>query len=363
MSSPDVVLSATDTFRCHACAGHCAWHAVRQTVVCVSCGTALELAPARMDPVERFDLVPLLRDRADSGREWQPVATSVRCAACHAVTHLRAGIAATACEACGAASLVVIDQAGAPISPTGVVPFCLSEAQALDAIGTWIADHARWDFGRPHAASDAIRTVYLPCWDYFAHAHCPWRMEVTRKDRDGTMERVVRSGEVEQDFEVTQPAVTSVPLDLLAAIEPFDLGAALPFDSRYLAGATVEHYTVNMWDAWDAASAQMRTRLDKAVRDDARTWVSMPDETWPSWSQESARLLLVPVFVCEYRARGRVWPVLVNGATGKVAGEWPWSVGARALSAAILVGAAAAVGALLWGAWTVLKAIGFRPLW
>lgn len=130
------------------------------------------------------------------------------------------------CEACGVASLVVLDQAGAPISPTGVVPFRLSEAEALVAIRTWISDHARGDFGRPHAASDAIRTVYLPCWDYFAHAHCPWRMEVTRRDSDGNTERVVKEGEVEQDFEVVRPGVASVPLDLLAAIEPFDLATA-----------------------------------------------------------------------------------------------------------------------------------------
>jgi hypothetical protein len=313
--------------------------------------------------VEHFDLIPLLRDRADSGRTWQPVATNVRCAACHAVTRLHAGIAAGRCDACGATARVLLDQSGAPISPTGVVPFRLSEPDALEAVRTWIRDHVRRDFGWTRAAPDTLRTVYLPWWDYLAHVVCPWRMEVTRRNRSGETERIVKSGEVEEDFQVALPAVRSVPVDQLAALEPFDLAAAVPFDARYLAGTTVEHYTVNMWDGWDAASAQMRTRLDKALRDDARTWVTAPDETWPSWSRESARLLLVPVFVGTYRARGRDWPVLVNGSTGKVAGEWPWSLGARMLAVTMLAGAAALAGALLWGAWTLLKAIGFRPLW
>jgi hypothetical protein len=125
----------------------------------------------------------------------------------------------------------------------------------------------------------------------------------------------------------------------------------------------VEHYEVNLWDGWDTAYARMQARLDQALRRDARMLLSPPEETWPSWSRESTRLILVPVFVGTYRGRTGELPVIVNGATGAVSGTWEWSLTARLVGIAILLGLSGAALGALWGVWLLLRAAGFRPLW
>lgn len=359
----DSILSPAVTFPCGSCGGHGTWHAGRQDVVCASCGAAVPLPPAPAGSVDRVDIVPLLRDRANSGRDWQPTATNVRCATCQAVTRLEAGVAAARCQSCGAASLVVIDQSGAPISPAGVVPFALSEADAREAVRRWIAERVRLDIGRARTAAIDLRPVYLPWWDFFAHVNCPWRMETERRGQDGTVERIVKEGTVDLDLEEPLPGVRS-PLDaLLTKAADWNLASARPFDARYLAGATVEHYTVNLWDGWDAAHARMQGRLEKALRADAGNWLLVPEHGWAWWSRESARLVLVPVFVGSCVVRGQDTPVVVNGATGVVAGHWPWSTAAVLRGVVVLAVLAAAAVGVVWGTWTLLKSVGFQPLW
>jgi DNA-directed RNA polymerase subunit RPC12/RpoP len=152
---------------CRACGRHGTWDPARQTLACQSCGTAIDAGPAASGPAECFEFIPLLRDRPDSGRDWQPGATLVRCRTCGAPMDYPAYLAGRNCEACGSPTLVPCDATGAPVHPSGVVPFALTEAGARDAFAGWMA--TRRPIGsRRRAAIETMRAVYLPCWTFSA---------------------------------------------------------------------------------------------------------------------------------------------------------------------------------------------------
>ena len=314
--------TAALSYRCPACAGQGIWHAGRQIVACRSCDTAIDAPAVPPGPVETFEFLPLLRDRPDSGRDWHPGATRVRCATCGTSMEYPVYLAGRNCEGCGSPALVPCDATGAPVHPSGVVPFALSEGEARDRLATWFADH-RPTASRRRMQTETVRGVYVPGWTFSARVRIPWRAERLKTKRDGDTEREPISGvaDVTVDDHYV-PAARSVPADLLARVDPFDAAELVPYDARYLAGYDVEVYAVNLWEAWDAADAYLQRRVDGAVRADAgRDATGM--ETWPEWSGQRCRHVLVPVYLVDYAFGGERYAAVVNGRTGRIEGRFP----------------------------------------
>ena len=151
---------------CVSCGGGVAWNAARQQLVCRSCGTEAQLAPPA-SAVEHFPLLPRLADRPDSGRDWQPRATHLRCRSCQSVVACDERVIGRACEACGTPALVPSDYTGAPVFPSGVLPFRTTEADARARLADWLKSK-----GVRRTAIDTLRGVYLPSWVFNARVSC-----------------------------------------------------------------------------------------------------------------------------------------------------------------------------------------------
>jgi hypothetical protein len=97
-----------------------------------------------------------------------------------------------------------------------------------------------------------------------------WRGEIQRT-RKGETQIIAIDGVVERAFDgYIVPASGSLPADLVRSVEPFPLTDLCSYDTRYLAGSTVEVYAMNMWDAWDVASARMQAELDAELKKDSK---------------------------------------------------------------------------------------------
>lgn len=299
---------------CVSCGGIVAWNAGRQELVCRSCGTAAEL-PEAADAVEHFPLLPRLADRPDSGRDWQPRPTHLRCRSCQTVVAYDGHVVGRPCDACGTPALIPSDVTGAPVFPSGVLPFRLTEADARARLAVWLK--SRRVRG---AAIDTVRGVYLPGWVFNARVSCRYR-GVRERTRDGETERIPIDGSVERTFDdYLIPASATVGGELLAEIAPFPTPDMRAYDTRYLAGYTTETYTRNMWEAWDAASARMEAELNSDLRHDSKCEPSEL-ETWPEWRDQRCALVLVPAYVITYRHKKKEHHGVINGWTGATAGS------------------------------------------
>jgi hypothetical protein len=310
-------------YQCPACGGHGIWSPVKQHVACRSCQSVVPLRPAAAGPVGGFAFIALLRDRPDSGRDWKPTATQVRCTTCLAVSTYDAQIVGRACDACGAPTMIPCDATGAPVNPGALLPFRISPEEAREKLTQWIKGQRVLRRRRHGASFDSVSALYLPCWAFSAHYHCAWRGEAEIRSGDDR-KRVGIDGVVELDFaDILIPATATLPHSMWDKVEPFPLSESLPFDTRYLAGFTVETYAVNMWDAWDAASARMQQEADRALKRDSSDNVAAL-EAWPKWTAERCKHVLVPLYRATYRHRGETYEVVVNGYTGTIEGTRPW---------------------------------------
>ena len=343
--TPDTVTLAASPLACPACASHGRWDPGRQAVVCPSCGTRVDGDAVVASPGDGVDFLPLLRDRPDSGRDWRPGATQVRCAACAASMEYPAYLAGRACEACGSPSLLPCDATGAPVHPSGVIPFAVGQTEARDRFAAWIENMRTIGLRRRRVVVTAVRSVYVPCWTFSAQVRIPWRGEIERTNRDGQSERRSISGVLDEAWrDLLVPASASVPPDLIQQTEPFPADDLAGYDPRYLAGHEVEVYGVNLWDAWDTADARIQREVEAALRDDAGIG---PDslETWPEWSGQRCRHVLVPIHAVDYTWGAERFVALVNGRTGATAGTRPTD--GLAIALAVLGLAAAGIGLIL----------------
>ena len=327
---------------CVSCAGVVAWNATRQQPVCRSCGTEAPVAEPAAG-VEHFPLLPRLADRPDSGRDWQPRPTHLRCRSCQSVVACDQHVVGRACEACRTPALVPSDATGVPVMPSGVLPFRLTEVDARARFTDWLkTQHAR------RMAVDTVRGLYLPCWMFNARVSCRYRGERERTNHDGESERIAIDGLVELSFDdYLIPATNTIDADTVASLAPFPAADMRGYDAHYLAGFTTEVFTRNMWDSWDAASARMEKELNAALATDSKCYPSML-ETWPEWRDHRGALVLVPAYVIAYRHKKKDYQAVVNGSTGETTGSRPW------VPMDILV-----LGILF----TILAAIGYGIYW
>jgi hypothetical protein len=275
----------------------------------------------------------------------------LRCRQCGAQT--QTDDLSGACSFCGAP--VVVEVSNDPqVAPEAVVPFALDQRAAQDAVRAWV--RSRWFApGRLKkvGASETMKGTYLPFWTFDASTESDyqgqrgeyyWETETYTDSNGNEQRRQVRrtawypaSGHVARDFDdVLTPGTTQLASRQLAAVGQCSLEEAVPYQPDYLSGFRTLRYDVEPDQGLGHAKAQMADVIDGDCRydiggDEQRvSWVST------AYADIMFKLVLMPVWIAAYLYGGKTFQVVVNGRTGTVVGERPYSTAKIAL--AVLAG-------------------------
>ncbi len=338
-------LSALNKFACPACGADARWDPARSALVCPYCST---VSPAKLagdgQLIGENDLATALRGLKPEQRGWQAETRSVRCQNCNAISVFEPKHVAQRCDFCGSPAIVPVEQNQAPIRPESLLPFMVPEANVREQMRRWYA--TRWfapNRLRHAAITDTVHGVYLPYWTFDARVHARWTAEsgyyyyVTESYRDAqgnTQTRQVRkvrwersSGRLSHFFDDELVAASKgVRGDLLAKIEPFPTKTELkPYDPGYVAGWVVEQYQLDLI----AAAQRSRQVMDGKVR--ALCAAEVPGDTHRNldvdadYSAQTFKHILTPVWLLSYVYGRKSYQVVVNGCTGAIAGDRPYS--------------------------------------
>ena len=337
---------------CPECGADLIWMPQHQSLGCAYCGTIMPRAvpasgpsthdagasgmlPERAQVVEH-DLLAALRDPA-AGRDWGQERREVQCQSCNAVSIFVDGRVAQACPFCGSPSILTHESQGDAITPQSVLPFRLERPAVQDRVrgwygGLWFAPNAL----KTAASTDRLQGVYLPYWTFDARVAARWTAEagyrVRRLDDDGKdASPDVRwepvSGAFEHFFDDELiPGTAGVHAALLRRIEPFPTTLALKdYSPDFVRGWTVERYQVDLREAQalglDAMRAKVRAMAARQVPGDTQRNLQVATE----FTGRTFKHILVPVWLVVYRYHGKAYQIAVNGWTGEIAGERPWS--------------------------------------
>ncbi len=301
-----------------------------------------------------------------------------RCSACGATVELPEGRRAATCAFCDSA---LVDEAAQDLEPVDrVVPFGVPRERAATLLrgflqGHWFAPEAVRRAARP----DELTDVLVPFWVFDAVARTTflakvgvhwYRTEtytVRVNGKTQTRTRQVRETEwfpldgshVRQWFDHLVSASKGLPEAEANQLEPFDLGASLPYAPALVSGLTAERPTVDREEAGSVARQEL-ARLEQQVialrHLPGDTSSNLRSET--TAALEPARLVLLPVWVAAVKGPSGPVRLLVNGQSGEVVGQVPrswWKIGALVVIVLLVVlGVFLAVG----GATALLGLVG-----
>ena len=345
---------------CAQCGAQLRYAPGQTSLTCDHCGHVQEIAPeapwSRARALQELDLQRGLRNDLASA-DMVEVRTTT-CPSCGAQVEITGATHATECPFC--ATPVVLDTGTQRhIKPQALVPFALTEAEARKAMvawmgSLWFAPNTLLEYARK---GRAMTGIYVPFWTFdaaTASRYTGQRGEYYYETRTVTVrvngkseqrtERVRHtrwypaSGRVARDFnDMLVMASRSLPARLGNGLTPWDLGALVPYSPEFLAGFQAEGYTVSLADGHGEA----RERMADVIRSDVRRDIGGDEQRILSvdtdWSDETFKHILLPVWMAAYKYNGKSYRFLVNGQTGEVQGERPWSIWKIGFAAIVVV--------------------------
>lgn len=335
-------------------------------MVCDHCGhaEAIAVAPGAQRAIAEMDFRRAIEARLPEAEIETGRYSS--CPNCGAEVAFDPAIHATLCPFC--ATPVVADTgASRHVKPAALAPFVLTEAAARAAMTGWLG--ALWfapsglrDYARK---GRAMQGVYVPFWTYDADTASTYQgrrgtihheaRRVQVRDAQGRMRSDLRqvatirwapaSGRVARFFDdVLVLASRSLPERHTTALQPWDLTALRPYRPEYLAGFRAEGYTVTLQDGMAEARARMDRMIERDVRFDIGGDRQEIERIETRLGDVTFKHILLPVWLAAYRYRGKSYRFIVNGQTGRVQGERPWS--AVKIALAVILGAILTAAAL-----------------
>jgi hypothetical protein len=232
--------------------------------------------------------------------------------------------------------------------PEFIIGFEISREKALELFFQWIGKNS---FFRPgdlvrKATTEKQQGVYIPFWHFSMIAMSQWSAQIgehwyrtetyTVKNSEGKTEtrtRVIQetewwplSGVYRKYYSgYMVSASKGLPQSEALAIQPYQLSSMMRYQPMYLAGWMSEEYSVSKEAALAVTQREFRNREQQAIGR------FLPGDTQSGLSVQTdldvggTDLILLPVHVLSYRYGDKVFRFLVNGQTGKMVGEKPWS--------------------------------------
>jgi Zn finger protein HypA/HybF involved in hydrogenase expression len=341
---------------------------------CANCGANVEFAPGAM--VLKCPYCGAETPLAPTGRQVRersyaefavlprkPIATLAphvfTCKGCGAVT--QSDKISDRCQFCGA-PLVADVSPGDQVVPEGVLPFVVDRAELRTALQKWAS--SRWfapNGLKKVTEAESSHSTYLPHWTYDAGTVSHYRGQrgdhywVTESytENGETRTRQVQktrwrsaSGVVSRFFDdVVVTGTSRVAPKHLDALEPWPLPDAEAYRPEFLAGHETLRYDLEPEAGLEKAKAAMAPVIEADCRDDIGGDEQRVQDVQTEYRDVTFKLLLMPVWIAFYLHAGKNYNIMVNGCTGEVSGERPYSAAkiAAAITAAVLVIAAIVV--------------------
>ena len=337
-------------------------------IKCPNCGADMEFDPAKgalacaycggTKSVEKHITSPrdFLSERSDGDVEEGE--SEYECPNCGGSVTLSNYATTEECPYCGATNIVKKEMLKG-LKPDSILPFVVTRDAAFENGRKWLKKKLFAPTKlKKNFKVDRFKGIYEPCFVFAANTHSSYEgvlgeyYYVTVRDAKGNSHRERRtrwfsvSGNYAKGYsDIVVEAASNLDQGQIESLLPYDLANAEQYKREYLAGFAAERYNESLDDSFVDAKEIMEDDIRKSILDQYRHDVVGHLNVGTNYSGIRFNYTLLPVWVCGYKFRDKVWSFLVNGRTGKAAGKVPVSV-PKAVFTAVL--AAGVIAVLVW---------------
>ncbi len=334
-------------FPCNNCGALLTYAPGTATLHCDYCGQDTPIPKeekSSLEPIQELPFREALK-RLETGGSGETRFT-IQCENCAAEFTFDENNHAGQCPFCGTA-IVVKPGKSRPILPKSLISFKITHKEAEAHFDKWLSD--LWfapgklkKFGR---GNGGLSGVYIPYWTYDSETttsysgergityQVPVSVVVTengRRVRRTTMVTKVRwthvSGRVSRFFDdVLVGASKTLPRTITDKLSPWHLDELTSFNEAYLSGFQSEIYQVHLDDGFNTALRIMDTVIRSDVNRDIGGNLQRIHHLDTHHDRITYKHILLPIWSSAFSFRGKTYRFVVNGQTGKVRGERPYS--------------------------------------
>lgn len=350
------------TFPCEGCGADLHFEIGQQQLKCPYCGYVKNLEFDSDAVVAEQDVEAMIERLAElrqKGVQDEQQTSEVRCAACGGQVVFTGALTSTECPYCAAPiqrENIHTSEQRVPVD--GVLPFLIDQSHAAEQLRQWVKSlwFAPNEF-KQKGVDGRFQGVYEPYWTFDFETFT--RYDGQRGDhyyvtvgsgKDERRERRTRwsysSGSFHRFFDdIMCFASTGLPTWITQALEPWPLDQCKPFNQQLLAGFLARTYDIVLEDGLQEARNRAEAELTSDVRRRIGGDEQRIEHQRTQYNAMTYKHLLLPLWLLVYRYQGKVYRIAINGGTGEVQGERPYS--AWKIFFAVLLGILVAGGIFL----------------
>lgn len=348
----------SNELKCKGCGAVLAFKPGTVNLTCIYCGVENPIEQSQ-EKIEEIDFETFINTQL--GNEEKVEVAAVKCNACGASISLAPNVTSDECPYCASNIVIKGGSTSSLLKPKSVLPFKVDKRKAAESFRNWISGlwFAPSDL-KQKTQNEKIDGIYVPFWTYdadtFSHYtgergtyHYRTETYTTTNDQGETetRERQVRytvwtptSGSVAMNFDdVLVIASNSLPIKYTEKLEPWHLKDLVPFNDKYLSGFRSESYQVDVKQGMVLAKKKMEPPIYDAARKNIGGDEQRVHNVSTSYRDLTFKHVLLPIWISSYRYGEKVYRFLINGQTGEVQGERPYSALKIALTIAAVIAA------------------------
>jgi predicted RNA-binding Zn-ribbon protein involved in translation (DUF1610 family) len=331
----------TRTYPCASCGANLEFDPSTQKLKCPSCGNVQDIIEDAGRVTEEQDLRAAVAQLRAASQTVQAFTgeKEVVCQNCGGHTTFTGSLTATRCPYC-ATPIQRDDVHDAPnrLPVNGVVPFAVDSKKAHELVENWI--NGRWfaptEF-KKYKQTGSFTSVYAAYFTYDADVTTNYTGErgehytvtVGSGDNRRTETRTrwySVSGQVRNTFDdVTILANDGLDESKVSKLEPWPTQTAKPFSAEYIAGHLCRTYDRDVEQCYPKAEAIMDREIASTIVRDIGGDEQRIHSKQKYVGALTFKHLLLPVWLLTVVYAGKPFQVFINGVTGEVQGQRPWS--------------------------------------
>ena len=349
METEEKTAATTDhSIKCKDCGASLKFAPGTNALKCEYCGANNEIQSSTATTViEEIDFEKFLNENNVAEADKQQL-TTVKCSACGASSTLKPNVASDNCPFCDTALVVKNGTTSSIIRPKYLLPFSFDRKKGLDEFSKWVGSlwFAPGDLKQKAGNPDKLNGMYIPYWTYDSNTDSQYtgmrginyvttetytayenNKPVTRTRTVTRTQWTPAAGNVNNNFDdVLVLASRSLPENYAYALEPWDLSNITDYNDSFLAGFRTETYQLDVKGGFEKAKKIMDTEIRNSVRKDIGGDLQQITTLSTNFKDITFKHILLPIWISAYRYNGKVYRFMINGRTGEVQGERPYSV-------------------------------------
>jgi DNA-directed RNA polymerase subunit RPC12/RpoP len=335
-------------FPCNTCGSDLRYAPGTDVLECDHCGNNQPIRNGggkwRGNAIRELDFRKAIKDGL-SEYEMSEIQT-YKCVNCGAEVEFEQDMHAAECPFC-ATPIVGNTGTQRQIKPRGLLPFGLTEQDARKRMNDWLGSLWFAPNGLKAYARKGrkMQGIYVPYWTYDADTKTRYtgergtayyetqtyyaRVDGRRVRRTRQIQKIrwrAVSGRVARFFDdILILASNSLPKKYTDGLAPWDLSRMEPYQPEYLAGFRAEGYTLTLEDGYEEATHFVNRMIKRDIKFDIGGDRQRIGSVDTQIGTLTFKHVLLPVWMAAYKYRGKTYRFVVNGRTGTVQGERPFS--------------------------------------